>query len=118
MLILSIPEALLLLKKAGAINQPNVRILDDLVHLAKTLHSHGPQYILLKGGHLPLTQNLQGPNSDPDKQIIVDVLYDGTDVSLFKTPYIASEMPLGAGDGFAGMSSIPEAMISQSNDHD
>ncbi|KAM0798504.1 hypothetical protein BDR22DRAFT_859260 [Usnea florida] len=101
MLILSIPEALMLLKKAGAINQPNVRNLDDIVRLTKTLHSHGPQYILLKGGHLPLTQSLEVPNSDSDKQIIVDVLYDGTDVSLFKTPCITSEMPFGAGHAFA-----------------
>ena len=115
-MVLSIPEALLLLKKAGAINQPNVRNLDDLVHLAKTLHSHGPQCILLKGGHLPLTQSLEVPNSDSDKQTIVDVLYDGTNVSLFKTPYITSEMPLGAGHAFAGMLSILEAIIPQSND--
>ena len=115
MLILSIPEALLLLKKAGAINQPNVRNLDDLVRLAKTLHSHGPQYILLKGGKLPLTESLEVPKSDPEKQIIVDVYYDGTDISLFKTPYISSEMPLGAGQAFAGMLSIPETIVSQSN---
>ena len=113
MLVLSIPEALLLLKKAGAINQPNVRNLDDLVHLAKTLHSHGPRYVLLKGGHLPLTQSLEVPSSDSDKEIIVDVLYDGTDVSLFKTPYITSEMPRGAGHAFAGMLSILEAIVSQ-----
>ena len=106
----------MLLKKAGAINQPNVRNLDDLVRLAKTLHSHGPQYILLKGGHLPLTQSLGVPNSDSDKQIIVDVLYDGTDVSLFKTPYFTSEMPLGAGNAFAGMLSILEAIVYRNND--
>ena len=115
MLILSVPEALLLLKKAGAINQPNVRNLDDLVRLAKTLHSHGPRYILLKGGKLPLTESLEVPNSDSEKQIIVDVYYDGTDISLFKTPYISSEMPLGAGQAFAGMLSIPETIVSQSN---
>ena len=102
----------MLLKKAGAINQPHVRNLDDLVRLAKTLHIHGPQYILLKGGHSPLTQSLEVPNSDSDKQIIVDVFYDGTDVSLFKTPYITSEMPLGAGNAFAGILSILEAIIS------
>ena len=116
MLVLTIPEALMLLKKAGAINQPNVRNFDDLVRLAKTLHSHGPRYILVKGGHSPLTQSLEVPNSDSDEKIIVDVLYDGTDISLFKTPCITPKVPVRAGRAFAGMLSILETIISRSND--
>ncbi|KAF6219465.1 hypothetical protein HO133_003932 [Letharia lupina] len=100
-LTLSISEAVLLLDKAGALHQPDVRNLDDLTHLAKALHSLGPDFVLLKGGQLPLTGNLDVPKHDSDKQVIVDVLYDGTDVSLIKTAYVGASLPLGVEYAFA-----------------
>lgn len=99
-LTLNIPEAVSLLVKTGAHDRPDIRNLDDLIHVAKVLHSLGPQYVLLKGGYLPLTANLEVPKSDLDKHFIVDVLYDGTNVRLIKTAYDVTGMPLGAGYAF------------------
>ncbi|KAF6227586.1 hypothetical protein HO173_012115 [Letharia columbiana] len=71
------------------------------LRLAKALHSLGPDFVLLKGGQLPLTANLDVPKHDSDKQVIVDVLYDGTDVSLIKTAYVGASLPLGVEYAFA-----------------
>lgn len=109
-LTLSISEAVLLLDKAGALQQPDIRNLDDLTRLAKALHSLGPDFVLLKGGQLPLTANLDVPKHDSDKQVIVDVLYEGTDVSLIKTAYVGRGLPLGPEYAFACMLSTSETM--------
>ena len=87
-LTLSIEEAVLLLKTAGACNPVDVRNLDNLIDLAKALHSLGAQNVLLRGDRLPLTETLEIPKSGFDKQLIVDVLYDGKDSSLIKTKYV------------------------------
>ncbi|KAL9070143.1 MAG: hypothetical protein Q9161_005095 [Pseudevernia consocians] len=87
-LTLSISEAVLLLKMAASsYKKPEIRTLDDLIHLTEALYSHGPEYVLLKGDQLPLTGNLEVPRDDSDRQIVVNFLYDGTDVSLIKTAY-------------------------------
>lgn len=106
-LTISIPEAVRLLNKAEALYQSDIRSLDDLVHLAKVLHSLGPGYVFLRGGHLPLTRNLEVPKYDIDKEVIVDVLYDGTDVSLIKTAYINTDILRDVGYVFSGMLLTP-----------
>lgn len=115
-LSLNIPEAVSLLGKTRAHYQPDIRNLDNLIHVAKELHSLGPRYVLLKGGHLPLTEKLEVPKSGLDKQIIVDVLYDGTDISLIKTAYDVTGIPLGGGYAFACKFSASEAMIFPNSD--
>ena len=107
----SIPEAVQLLNKAEALYQSDIRSLDDLVNLAKALHSLGPGYVLLRGTHLPLTRNFEVPRYDIDKEVIVDVVYNGTDVSLIKTAYINTEFLRGAGSVFACMFLTPEAAV-------
>lgn len=105
----------MLFENAGA-SKPNIRNLDDLIRCAKALHSLGPQYILLKGGQLPLNGNLEVPNYDIDKRVIVDVLSDGTDVSLFKTSFVVTGLPQGTRYALARTLSTSEAMVSQNND--
>lgn len=56
---------------------------------AKALHELGPQWALVKGGHL---------RSAPDSP---DLLYDGTDFHLFDAPRIATVHDHGAGDTLA-----------------
>lgn len=114
-LTISISEAVLLFQNVGA-SKPNIRSLDDLMHCAKALHSLGPQYILLKGGQLPLNGNLKVPNYDIDKRVIVDVLSDGTDVRLFKTSFVVTGLPQGTRYALARTLSTSEAMVSQTND--
>ena len=116
-LTLSTSEAVSLLGRGGAPYQPDVRNLDDLIRLAKALFRLGPQYVLLKGDQLPLTSNLEVPKSDLDKQIIVAVSYDGTDVSLIKTAYVAMGIPLGSDYALARRSSTPQTMIPPDTDY-
>jgi len=56
---------------------------------AKALHDLGPQWALVKGGHL---------RSAPDSP---DLLYDGTDFQEFDAPRIATSHDHGAGDTLA-----------------
>ena len=79
--------AVKLFNNAGFSDQMDLRNLDDFFNLAKALHGLGPRYFLLKGDQLPLTENLEVPNHNSDKQIIVNILYDGKDISLSKTAF-------------------------------
>lgn len=56
---------------------------------AKALHALGPQWALVKGGHLPSAQ------ASPD------LLYDGTDFHQFTSPRIPTDHDHGAGDTLA-----------------
>lgn len=56
---------------------------------AKALHALGPQWVLVKGGHLPSAQHSP------------DLLYDGTDFCEFSGPRIATGDDHGAGDTLA-----------------
>ena len=99
----NIPEAKLLLENAGhAI--PDIRCLDDLIEVAKAVHRLKPAWVLLKGGHLPLTKERQIPHRDVDQQIVVDILI-GSNVTLIETVYLESKNTHGTGCSLACRSS-------------
>lgn len=106
---LGVSEAVLLLDEVGGSSQRVVSNLDDLISLAKALHDLGPEYVLLKGDGLSMTGNPEVAECGFDKEGIVNVLYDGMDVSIFKTAPIALGAQQGAGCAIACMSSIPES---------
>ncbi|MBV9060438.1 MAG: bifunctional hydroxymethylpyrimidine kinase/phosphomethylpyrimidine kinase [Pseudonocardiales bacterium] len=56
---------------------------------ARALHALGPQWVLVKGGHL---------HDDPE---CVDLLYDGSDVIEFTAPRVATPHTHGGGDTLA-----------------
>ena len=115
-LTLSISEAVLLLRMAPpSYKKPEIRTLDDLIHLTEALYSLGPEYVLLKGDQLPLTGNLEVPRDDSDRQFIVNFLHDGTDVSLIKTAYTVTSTPRRSGYALACMLSTSESMIIPTN---
>jgi len=63
----NVPEAAIL---AGQ-DKDSIRSLHDMIACAKKLGTLGPEYIYLKGGHLPM------PSKDkPDTMVIVDLLYE------------------------------------------
>ena len=96
----NIPEALLLLRDSGKdVNEPNS--LEDAVQLAKQLHILGPKYILLKGGHLPLTADMKKAEDTRDASTVVDILYDGESVTLVQTDFLLSENTHGTGCSLA-----------------
>jgi hydroxymethylpyrimidine/phosphomethylpyrimidine kinase len=85
----------------------DVRSRDDMVDAAHELHALGPEWVLVKGGHLP----------DGDA---VDVLFDGAALIEFPAPRIATEHTHGSGDtlasaitaGLARGMSMPDAVAS------
>ena len=109
--MVGISEAVLLLKEAGDSSQREVSNLDDLICLTKALHGLGPEYVLVKGNGLPLIGSLEAPECRFNKELVVNVLYDGIDVSVFKTAHAALRTPQVAGCALACMPSIPEAVI-------
>ncbi|KAK2740212.1 DNA-directed DNA polymerase alpha catalytic subunit pol1 [Myotisia sp. PD_48] len=96
----NIPEAVLLMQDSGRdVSEPEN--LDDAIAMSKMLHTLGPKYILLKGGHLPLTHDHQKPSNLADAAIVIDLLYDGTNVTLIETPFSRSKNTHGTGCSLA-----------------
>ena len=65
-----------------------VRSRDDMAGAARALHDLGPQWVLVKGGHLP----------DGDA---ADLLYDGSTFTEFTAPRHATDHTHGSGDTLA-----------------
>ncbi|KAK2759426.1 hypothetical protein FQN54_002904 [Arachnomyces sp. PD_36] len=96
----NMPEAKLLLHDAGIkVNDP--KNLDDVIQLAKEIQKLGPKNVLLKGGHLPLTAERNIPTRPEDASIVVDVLCNGSDVTLFESDLIQSKNTHGTGCSLA-----------------
>ena len=96
----NIPEARLLLKNAE-LEAPETKSLDDIVNIARTLQSLGPRYVLVKGGHLPLTKDGRISTKDADHHTVVDVLYDGRQALVYETDYQSSKNTHGTGCSLA-----------------
>lgn len=89
----NIPEAQLLL---GRHDQPSPETLDDMIQLAKDLHMLGCKHVLVKGGH-----SRRHPPQSGRNQLITDVLYDGSSVSVIEKEYIKSKNTHGTGCSLA-----------------
>ena len=96
----NIPEARLLLENAG-LEAPQTNSLDDIVNIARVVQSLGPRYVLVKGGHLPLTKDGHVSKEEADRHTIVDVLYDGREATIYKTDYLPSNNTHGTGCSLA-----------------
>ncbi|OJJ46706.1 hypothetical protein ASPZODRAFT_152142 [Penicilliopsis zonata CBS 506.65] len=96
----NIPEAELLLKDAGMeVTEPEN--LQEMIQLAKEISRLGPKNVLLKGGHLPLTKEHKTTQNPQEASIVVDVLYDGKDITLFETEFLRSKNTHGTGCSLA-----------------
>lgn len=95
----NIPEALLLLKDAGA-ETSEPKDLEGMVELAKKICSLGPKAVLLKGGHLPLTKDHE-TSQEKEGALVVDILFDGTTTTLFETEFLVSKNTHGTGCSLA-----------------
>jgi len=96
----NIPEANLILKTAGKpASEPHD--LEGLKQLASTIQQLGPRYVLLKGGHIPLTSNHQVAKADEDKQLVVNVLHGEGITEVFESKYQRSQNTHGTGCSLA-----------------
>ena len=104
----NIPEANLILREAGR-KAIEVKDIEGLKKLASALQALGPKYVLLKGGHMPLTSDYKVAKSDDDKKLVVNVLIgkDGKTgehvLEAIESPYQNSRNTHGTGDSLACM---------------
>jgi len=101
----NLPEAQLLAKHAGTPFE-DIRGTADLQKLAEFISTLGPKYVLLKGGHLPLSKDRIVSSNDADKHVVVDVLYGEEQSWVFESEYIQSKNTHGTGCSLACMSGV------------
>lgn len=95
-------ESRLLLQDAS-VKYAKVEDIEGLKQMAKAVQTLGPEYVLLKGGHMPLTKARMTPTSEDDeKHVVVDVLVNPNgDTEVFETEYIDSRQTHGTGCSLA-----------------
>jgi hydroxymethylpyrimidine kinase/phosphomethylpyrimidine kinase len=96
----NLPEAKLLLRKAN-VNSKDPQTPDDLVKMAKALQKLGPKYVLLKGGHIPLTKDRKISTELTEDNIVFNVLAGPEVVETFETEYLKSKNTHGTGCSLA-----------------
>lgn len=95
----NIPEANLILEEAGR-TPVDVHNVDDVKRLAQEIHGLGPKYVLIKGGHVPMSSGFKKSQGGEEK-IIVNVLF-GEDLSdVIECPYRESKSTHGTGCSLA-----------------
>ncbi|GAB7351477.1 hypothetical protein MBLNU459_g2131t2 [Dothideomycetes sp. NU459] len=96
----NIPEAHLLLEECGKAAQ-DIRDLDDMKQLAKSVSELGPRNVLIKGGHIPLTKHHEAARTEAEKQLLVNVLYGEGTFTIFESEYQISRNTHGTGCSLA-----------------
>lgn len=96
----NLPEAELLLKTAG-VDMKSPENVDDIVAMAKRIQQLGPQYVLLKGGHLPLTRGRLVSRGEEKREIVLNVLVSQEEVSIMESEYLYSKNTHGTGCSLA-----------------
>lgn len=98
----NVPEAMLLLENALGTSQADPQNLDDLQKLVKGVQRLGPKWVLLKGGHLPLTKDyVVSSKESADSSVVVNILYNGSQLTLIETPFLPSKSTHGTGCSLA-----------------
>jgi len=96
----NVPEALLLLSDAG-LPAEAPQNSGDLIAVAKAVQSLGPQYVLLKGGHLPLTKYGDVAKTPAERALMVDTLYGDGVVTRIESAFQNSKNTHGTGCSLA-----------------
>ena len=96
----NIPEAKLLLENAGQ-PVPDPETLDDLIEYARAVRRLNPRWVLLKGGHLPLTKHRKIATKHADRQIVIDILVGENQVTLIQSDYLDTKNTHGTGCSLA-----------------
>lgn len=98
----NIPEARLLLENSTGTTCPEPQSLDDVIDLAKKVQALGVKWVLLKGGHFPMTKDYHAAvKGSSDSLLVVDVLYGGSGPKLIETAYIQTTSTHGTGCSLA-----------------
>jgi hypothetical protein len=96
----NLPEAKLLLQTAGVeIRDPEN--VDDIVAMAHKIQGLGPRWVLLKGGHLPLTRGRLVGKAESEKEVVLNVLVGESGLTILESEYLRSENTHGTGCSLA-----------------
>ena len=106
----NIPEARLLLQESGKPFK-DVQGIDDIVDLARAVQSLGPKYVLVKGGHLPLSKVSSTKEPSQGEQIVVNVLFGEGETFIFESDYLNPRNTHGTGCSLACKFSINAVVI-------
>jgi hydroxymethylpyrimidine kinase/phosphomethylpyrimidine kinase len=101
----NLPEAELLLKIAG-VHIKSPESVDDIVNMARCIQQLGPKYVLLKGGHLPLTKGRLVSKDDEEKEIVLNILVGANETTMIEGEYLRSRNTHGTGCSLACKSSL------------
>lgn len=97
----NIPEANLIMREAG---KPELEVhdIEGLKRLAAAILELGPQFVLLKGGHLPLTKQGNVATSESEQEIVANVLVGRAgEVEVVDLPFQRSKNTHGTGCSLA-----------------
>lgn len=97
----NIPEANLIMREAG---KPELEVhdIEGMKRLATAILELGPEYVLLKGGHLPLTKQGNVAKSDSERAIVANVLVGRSgNVEVIELPFQISKNTHGTGCSLA-----------------
>ncbi|KAM5353923.1 hypothetical protein ACJ41O_000573 [Fusarium nematophilum] len=97
----NIPEARLILSQNGEA-APEVRSVEDLEAVARRIQALGPRWVLVKGGHCPMKEDLTAAEAEEERKVVVDVLVGGHGEAVrVQSPYQSSTSTHGTGCSLA-----------------
>lgn len=96
----NIPESKLLLSDAGH-DALEINHVDDLERLARETQKLGPEWVLIKGGHVPFRSDGKIAKTPEEKKLIVDVLFGEGKITRFESVYQDSKNTHGTGCSLA-----------------
>jgi len=96
----NVPEALKLLDDTKK-RKLHLDSLEDMVTLAKLVLDLGPSYVLLKGGHLPLTCEGKVATEVEERDTVVNVLCNKQQTHILKMKYLDAKNTHGTGCSLA-----------------
>lgn len=106
----NMPEAKLLAGLVeGTEDLGEISCVEDLEKMAARIQSLGPKWVLLKGGHLPLTKDFavaKAGEEGREPAVVVDVLYGEGKARRIESPYQDSKNTHGTGCSLACKSGV------------
>jgi hydroxymethylpyrimidine kinase/phosphomethylpyrimidine kinase len=96
----NLPEAKLLLESAG-VEFKDPENVEDIVALAHKIQGLGPRWVLLKGGHLPLTRGRVVSKAESEKEVVLNILVGESGLTMMESEYLQSNNTHGTGCSLA-----------------
>ena len=96
----NLPEAKILLQTEG-VDVKDPENVDDMVAIARQIHERGPKWVLLKGGHLPLTRERIVSKEESERDVVLSVLVGEGQATFLESKYLKSRNTHGTGCSLA-----------------